>query len=524
MRAKRFDFRQLPPFHPIPFAMYPVLALFAHNQDDLKLFMLFEPLIASAALAGLVWAAIGWRERNAHGAALAASLMALMFFSYGHLLNALADAWLFGLYLGSPRMTFLFWSLALAFGCYFCLKARKALAPLTVACNMISIFLIASPLASIVWRQQAVLAARGAHAATMERIRLSAPALEGEAPPDIYHIILDGYARHDVLRDIYGYDNSEFLDFLRQRGFQIVERSRANYPHTYLSIASTLNLSYLPELAAEREMPLNFTTATAWLKDNEAMRFLRRRGYRTAAFRTGYFVTEIESADVFLSLGHGLSDFDYYLLDTTPLATLAHDFLLHARYEGCRRRIEFIFDSLGRIDSADAPLFVFAHIIAPHPPFVFLENGDPIDPNVPFVLADGGPLFRNPDDYVSGYSHQIRHITRKAEEAIERILANSPRPPIVILQADHGPASRFSLQTTAERDLKERFSILNALLLPDGRAEDLSDDVSPVNTFRIVFDRYFGAGLELLPDRSYLLESPPDGFRDVTAEAIQGAE
>jgi hypothetical protein len=40
-------------------------------------------------------------------------------------------------------------------------------------------------------------------------------------PPDVYYFILDSYTRADLLKEAYGYDNSPFLDALRERGFYV---------------------------------------------------------------------------------------------------------------------------------------------------------------------------------------------------------------------------------------------------------------------------------------------------------------
>ena len=46
-------------------------------------------------------------------------------------------------------------------------------------------------------------------------------------------------------------------------------------------------------------------------------------------------------------------------------------------------------------------------------------------------------------------------------------------------------------------------AILNALYLPDGGNAVLYDIISPINTYRLIFDLYFGAELPLLEDASY---------------------
>src|SRR5262249_55600413 len=67
-------------------------------------------------------------------------------------------------------------------------------------------------------------------------------------PPDIYYIILDGYARSDVLRRNFGLDNEPFLRRLERKGFFVARRSAANYCQTPLCLASSLNARYLDRL------------------------------------------------------------------------------------------------------------------------------------------------------------------------------------------------------------------------------------------------------------------------------------
>jgi hypothetical protein len=82
--------------------------------------------------------------------------------------------------------------------------------------------------------------------------RLSAspvPALQVGQMPDVYYIILDGYARGDVLEELYSFDNSDFIAALQARGFYVAEASQANYPQTAFSLASSLNMAYIPRRA-----------------------------------------------------------------------------------------------------------------------------------------------------------------------------------------------------------------------------------------------------------------------------------
>jgi hypothetical protein len=79
------------------------------------------------------------------------------------------------------------------------------------------------------------------------------------------------------------------------------------------------------------------------------------------------------------------------------------------------------------------------------------------------------------------------------------------RRPLIIIQGDEGPYEGdpsawdgFNL-----KDATRKFPILNAYYLP-GLASGLYPTITPVNTFRMVFDLYFGGRLPILPDRNFV--------------------
>jgi hypothetical protein len=94
---------------------------------------------------------------------------------------------------------------------------------------------------------------------------------------------------------------------------------------------------------------------------------------------------------------------------------------------------------------------------------------------------------------VDGYREQVIYLNDRVAKAVEQIVKASEVPPIIVLQGDHGPGHGSST---------DRMSILNAIRLPAG-FEPISDSLSPVNTFRLVFNSVFGADTPLLPDKSF---------------------
>jgi hypothetical protein len=99
------------------------------------------------------------------------------------------------------------------------------------------------------------------------------------------------------------------------------------------------------------------------------------------------------------------------------------------------------------------------------------------------------------------------YVNKRTKELIDTILSQSATPPVIVLQADHGYTAScagssflFSPQT-----LYRKLTIFNAYYLPDRCTDILYHSVTPVNTIRILFNHYFNADYELLPDENYLL-------------------
>ncbi len=337
------------------------------------------------------------------------------------------------------------------------------------------------------------------------------PPLPADRMPDIFYIVLDGYGRADVLRDFYLFDNRPFLDFLRGRGFYVADRSVANYPHTQQSLASALNMTYLDGLAGRvGEEARDRGPLLDMIQHSRTERLLRGWGYRIAAFSSGYSGTELTTADLHLQPPGALSEFQQNLLNFTPLPDLLERWTEMSPHDLHRRRVVYTFKRLPDLSGRDEPVFVFAHVVSPHPPFVFDSEGRAVEIRERFTFADGDHYMRwyrsTQAEYRRRYLDQLRYVNRLLEEAIEGILERASRPTVIILQSDHGPGSMFSYDSLERTNIRERFAILNAYLLPGGYEDaGLYPGISPVNNFRVVFNRMFDQEFETLEDRSYFV-------------------
>jgi hypothetical protein len=361
---------------------------------------------------------------------------------------------------------------------------------MTLALNAIGVVLFVMPVIQIgwgLWKQQN--AWRNASQTASSSSLQEGLTLTPQKMPDIYYIILDSYGRADRLKELYGYDNSEFLNSLEKQGFYVADCAQSNYAQTELSLASSLNFNYLDALG-NTFVQGSTDRSPLWplIKNSVLRKFLEIRGYTTIAFATGYGWTEIDDADIYLRPQIGaweLNSFQYMLIQTT-----AGRILLDAKQlslpntpdDLIRRRTQFALEKLQVISSIDGPKFIFAHLLVPHS-FVFDPNGEAVAFDISTMTAD---IFKR------GYVNSVIFIDKQIENIVATIIANSPIPPIIIIQGDHG-------STGASR--ANRVSILNTYYLP-GHENMLYTTITPVNTFRVVLDAYFGQNLPLLPDVS----------------------
>lgn len=320
---------------------------------------------------------------------------------------------------------------------------------------------------------------------------------------DIYVILLDGYPRADVLEHVFQIDNEPFLDQLRERGFESSGRSHSDYLWTHLTLPSMLNMAYIENVpqamdVAEGRAPRQPTLRRS-VADSEVMEEARRAGYTTIAVHSGFEEIALRQADVFLDGGQ-LNEFELKLLLSTwaseLLATAAPD-LASAQH---RDRIRHALGSLAEVAGADrtGPKFVFSHVPAPHAPIVFGSDASPVTTRFDEKFYADSPLERgqDPDEFAEQYRAQLPSLNDLIVRAVDDIIARSSRPPVILLMADHGSASRIDWTATPVSDadpaeLLERTGVLFAALTP-GRERVFPDDISPVNVFRYLFDAYLG--------------------------------
>lgn len=342
---------------------------------------------------------------------------------------------------------------------------------------------------------------------------------ELENAPDVWWIVLDGYGRADVLNSLYGVDDG-LEQRLRARGFHVASRARANYAQTLLSMSSALNLEPLDALIDVDPESRSRAPLRRLIRNNRLVTTLKEVGYTTVAYASEYQPLGI-AADVHRGPLAQVNGLEHVLLRRSLLMPLG---ALFGEADGLnhwirRNHLRWTFSELGGWFHSEAPQFTFAHILAPHPPFVFQADGTPRRVPVRYVLSDGSHWYDvhkgTGESYEEGYAEMVRWTSEQIERVIDRIEANG-RPAVIVIHSDHGAGSRLHWSRFDQSDVVERMAILNAVRMPDGDHSGLHDALTPIDTGRYVVSRLLGLDLPLRREPSlFSLWKTPFDFVDV---------
>ena len=510
--------------HPLLFAVFFVLAFYSANIKEASFSEIWIPLFAALGFALLMlliaFLLIGlilklqtppessqpYRIWDLKKAAIVASIIIVLNFTYGHILTALGGE----VSVFTALLPFI-WLVLMIVGGYFLVKKRRDLRKPTIALYIVAVALVIVPIVSIITSQITSSQQYSDEAVNTETHVVAL--VEPDTPPDIYYIILDRYSSASTLEEVYGYDNSEFIDYLSNKGFYVANESRANYITTHDSLSSSLNLDFIHE-GVGGEL-IRVRPFLPMMQDYTVWRSLKALGYEFIHFGGSYELTRVNSyADTNYN-SHWIPEFTMLFFQTT--LTYFFSVALNIIDDGREMKYEnilYTFNSLSEIPNVKEPTYVFAHIMIPHHPYVIDRDGNYLTLNE----ADNRSESINFIDQLIAANNMLMIL-------IDKLLSSSDVPPIIIIQADEGQypggeewwEGEHDWEKATAAELREKMGILNAYYLPNIDDVVLYSSITPVNSFRYIFNLYFGADLELLPDNSYArYEYNNDKFFDIT--------
>jgi len=332
--------------------------------------------------------------------------------------------------------------------------------------------------------------------------------------PDIYLIVLDAYSGDITLEHDYNFDNSEFKNNLRDRGFMVQEETYSNYPNTNLSMPSIMNMVYLDSIAERLGGDSRDVTGMRDIRnENNAMKIFKENDYKIITFFAGANAAASKEliderlCGSFLDLSPELQRAFVYMY--FPLSYTRALFNDNYQYD----RLECTISTVLNFDKKDNnPLYMHIHILLPHPPFVFNSEGERVEHKYTKDIFD--PNLRD------AYLEQTIYTNKVTLEMVDSIQQRDDNA-VIIVMSDHGGRLGINWENPTVMDYNRGLNNISALYFP-GHEHEIPEKIASVNTFRVIFNTYFNTNYEILEDRQmwYVPERPWDQI-DVTEKLLK---
>ena len=447
---------------------YPALFVYCRNIREAAFAEALPSIFIFTTIGLAAWALLGVLAGTMSKGAGACLLFMLVFIYYSFLENgirSLMPGWRW--WRIAPAIVFLFINLAL-FLRYF-VREPAGDANIAKSSMIIGGVFLALILYNAASGLYTVMSAPGEKAgfsvAEGPPARFTAEGAAGNKP-NFYLFILDEYSRQDVLKKYTGYDNTPFLKKLEKKKFNV---SYSSYSRIALTIYATGDLLHYTETAPGKDIH-------ASCRRPPLFELFKQAGYTIYALSPIFSINDdlvnrvIRSSTVIMALS----------ITKTVLARSFFEYLKEHKNEDMRS------DILGQLQQAadivgehsQNPKFLYFHLMSPHEPFIFDENGDT-------VAVENISNYNDPKYYAA----QLRFLNGKIDALTDGILEKDPGS-IVLIMADHG------VRFFPGHQEKDKLACLNTLYLK-GQEQSI-EGISTVNTLRLAINHALNLRLPLV--------------------------
>jgi hypothetical protein len=347
--------------------------------------------------------------------------------------------------------------------------------------------------------------------------------------PDVYYLLFDRYGNPGQLKANFNFDNSDIENFLTDKGFVNRPDAFANYPFTMSSVSSTMAMNYFPQFKSMFSKDSDWQSAFPYrsvLNDPPVAQIFKQNGYQYNLLSSWWDFTRVNiKADSNPDISFRLNVFGahFYLTDIqrdmfnksilspllkkgissgkTPI--LKYDLDRNPR-ENFEAQMSSLRDIAGRSDKS-APQFSFAHILAPHPPYLFNKDGS-------WPSYDGEANDNGVDESVK-YVNEATYVNSQIKSLVNGIQGKDPGA-VIVIQADEGPYPkqfRGDLTPTHYYDplglpldkLQQKFGVMASYYMPGVDPSQVKQIDASVDAFRFVLNNYLGYQMPMLPDCNF---------------------
>lgn len=328
--------------------------------------------------------------------------------------------------------------------------------------------------------------------------------ISAESLPNIIYIVPDRYSGIRQLQEHWGFDNSEFYQALSSRGFIMNEDSRSNYPFTHVSLPSTLNSSYLPADFQDSGYEL--------IKNASAFRNLKELGYYFINLGNRAAISQkMKLADLNFHIDNSIispTSFSFLNYQTPIINILNRAFPSAGLLSSCSSIIES-FESLKKMSlSKKSGLFIYAHILVPHDPYLLNSKGECNERK--YYQGTEGALEAKND-----YTEYLKYANLKLLEIFDEININNNNF-IFVIQSDEGqyPLNIYGhdYKSYTQEDWDVKTGIINAFFYSDDHELRSEDLLTPINNFVHIFDFLGNHNIHKKPHKIYIPDTDKENY------------
>lgn len=300
------------------------------------------------------------------------------------------------------------------------------------------------------------------------------PIYQNEETRNVYYLVFDEYSTNSFMEKYYNYDNSEFTDWLEEKGFKVSYSSHSDTYDTKIIMTNNVNLDYITTSATfgEEEQKAR--------QNSKLFGIFRQNGYGVKYIgEDGLYgevsVTRKENENIKGGVTNEGFSYKDLVLKNTPLYIWITSNNLDARVAELNEYMDYLLDpqniSLGKT-------LTMMHILLPHASFVFDSDGNAVNAIHLNEWEDG-----------KYYKDQFIFTTKKMKRIVENIISND-KDAIILLTSDHSARNMSKIE---DSDKSQCF-----VALYDTSIQADIEGESVVNLLRMIVNHLFDMNFELL--------------------------